>query len=757
MVDDIWYESLPNQFALQHELIQGEKRNQAAIAKRFGSSPVKEAVPYIVLNDGRNPGIADLEKDNVRNTNFFSSSINQRVLDRNAMSPMETELSARNAQTMVPSAWRVLSSFFDNVESKESSLFKIDSDIEGRLGHIANQQPYMWNREASNPLSAYWGDTVASILSDEMTPEGWTTEAAIEEFRKYEPEMAEYMDRNGVDWANLADLSKKGPANLRYYLANTIDAIAAARVMEDFAAESGAIRRSFWNFAYPLVQQSLNSNDTLSEIMGVMGVSAASLGLAAIPAVVGAAASRGYKALKAANTITGMVKDGTRTLEVIKKASKYGNRATDSALTVNRQLIRGLHTVAEYSPTRLTDHIADALKSKGLVAKNPTKLVNLGLRFGTESVQGAIESVVWQSREMHNGNQDFMAFDMSEIGYNMLEEGVGGVTLGYGLNFALKQISWMGKKVNGKLDPDRKLMGAMQGLGKSYVANTSARTREAIMLLTIEARGRKGVDADKYGSVVKFRAESLDAADNLGIRFDDDSDETWAALGTISGAAGFESAAMDPVKRATIIEINRMQELGRANGNTDFKLSREEILAFAGAAVEGMASDPGANKAIVEAVVTSFSGKSLSAMSEEEINEVSVNVKSTLNGLAAKVGMGDIEMIKELANYSGVATTKDEAVILREVLEDNADARGGMLIEGTNSTVPVKPKESTGVVASETKPGNPVASDPVKNAASGVDVDMASSLAALKELGEVPVFELTDADRENLSSRTLCT
>jgi D-serine dehydratase len=95
----------------------------------------------------------------------------------------------------------------------------------------------------------------------------------------------------------------------------------------------------------------------------------------------------------------------------------------------------------KFLPSNITDTVFDAtgITKKFFTASEQASRTKRVLTYGLkqfigEGAQGLVESTVNQIEAMENGFQE--RFSFSAVGYNMLEEGIGGLALGGPIRFA---------------------------------------------------------------------------------------------------------------------------------------------------------------------------------------------------------------------------------------------------------------------------------------------------------------------------------
>ena len=376
----------------------------------------------------------DLSKESWQNVDEFTFSGGSTwgaLLNREATAPQSAELLGRNAQTnhfmavrarggrkgelwqttMVNSSWL-------------AGMLKEDETVKQELNSWIDSSPYAWNIKGSIPLSAYFGDTMLDVLANAPKPQDWDTKKAIEELKIADPGLSDILfNELGVEESRLIELGQT-PLQFKYFIADALDQHAFSRFLGEYSKSAGGFESFYATTAFPLIRDSFNSNDNFSELLATAGgflLTSTGVGAAiGIPVFISGVTSMVLKPLR-------IVKKGMETVDKYETMAKLTARVG--------QANKYIWQAKKILPSNITDTVFDAtgITKKFFTAPEKATRTRQVLTYGLkqfigEGTQGVIESVINQSEAIENGFQQ--RFSLTEVGYNALEEGIGGLALG---------------------------------------------------------------------------------------------------------------------------------------------------------------------------------------------------------------------------------------------------------------------------------------------------------------------------------------
>jgi hypothetical protein len=415
-----------------------EQLNQDLLAPQWH---VFEEKPIfaVALND-LGPSILSEEEMDIDEITFRGGSTWGKNFDPVAGAPQVTELLSRNAQTNVYMARRALGGLkgelWEDVKKNNAYLaevFELSEETQKSLMDWATSSPYFYSLKGSTPGSAYFGETVLDILAKDKGPENWNPKEALTQLSITSPNFMFFLENEvGIDKEQLIKDSDT-PLKFQYFLADAVDSHAYSLILARYAEKTNMFEETFGTLAWPLLRESLNSNDTAAELAINVGLGVlAATGIGTIPASI-------ILATRLANRTRKIAERGEALVEAYIKAAAYAERARKVSAAVYRN-------VNKFLPTNIADTVIDRIKTgrSSTVPLNQLPMYNkLGryvIKQGiSEGVQGAIESGVLQYETMENGLQN--EFSIKAMGQNVLEEAIGGVVLGGGIKLTQRGIN----------------------------------------------------------------------------------------------------------------------------------------------------------------------------------------------------------------------------------------------------------------------------------------------------------------------------
>jgi len=445
-----------NDFALSVSLIADKKPGEAILPKYFASS-----------------------NSNIRELTFRSASNWGFLLDPKAESPQFNELVSMNGQTLRFFAERMRGGakgeLWENASPYLKEMFKEDPTVKAYLDTMTNISPYFFSWEASTSLP-FMRTNPLEILQNAEVPTGpngevlWDPKKAIEELKVSNPKIAYALfTQMGIPEERLLDpIVAKNPQTFKFFIADALDTFATGLVLDEFSKQAGFFERNTFKFIYPVIRDSLNSNDTVAEFILIGGgLALTATGVAAVPGVAATAVgvtsklSSVFKMFSRARSSLTKIERLARvakTSRTVTKAFLYTTNGVGKAVGfiaphyVGENLLRLaakssklkniLYTGEKGRETALKlDTMGDLLKKsvwsdfvKAGGLKQEAKVLG---RYALRSLisgagQGAIEDVIRQQNAMATGFKD--TFTYTALGQNIVEEAVGELLLGGAMN-----------------------------------------------------------------------------------------------------------------------------------------------------------------------------------------------------------------------------------------------------------------------------------------------------------------------------------
>jgi hypothetical protein len=423
---------------------------------------------------------------NINEATFRGVSLYGLLLNPKAESPQFNELVSLNAQTLRYFAERMRGGkqgeLWQNASPWLQKMFQEDPKVKAYLDKITTIDPAFWSYEASTSLP-FMRTNPLEILAEAEIPSGegdekWDPKKAIEELKSGSPKIAYALfTQMGIPEERLLDpIIAKNPQTFKYFIADALDTFAYGLIMEEYAKQAGSIENATFGFIYPVIRDSLNSNDTLAEILLVGG------GALTTATGVGVAPGLTSVAVGAGSFISRILSFGSRSrktltrLEKLAQLSKTSRNVTKTWLkTTNavgstvrmlspsyagqnvikylakyndfsRALFIGSKKVAE--GTEVARKVKLDFKNWGDIFTKPVwtdfykkgglrQELSVFGRYAARSlvsggVQGAVEDVIRQNNAMAFGFKE--SFTTTALFQNILEESVGELLLGGAIN-----------------------------------------------------------------------------------------------------------------------------------------------------------------------------------------------------------------------------------------------------------------------------------------------------------------------------------
>jgi len=658
---------------------------------------------------------------------FAGGSTFGALLDAEASTPQFTELSGRNAQANHYAAIRarggkqgeLWSRAIQNSTWLQGMLTETDSVKQALDGWIEST-PTAFNVKASIPLSAYLGDTILDVLEDSPKPEGWTTEQAIKELKEADPGLAAFIFGDmQVKEERLKELAKT-PLQFKYFIGDAIDTFAYQSFLAEYTKKAGFFEEAYSIYAWPLIRDSINSNDALSEVMitgGAIALTATGVGaFVGIPLLVGKGTEKIYKTVKGA----------AKTFDIIESVA----RRSGQIAKVNQVIWK----TQKFLPSRLPDTVFDSwsvTKKLFKVPKDAGRLRKIstyaGKQFIGEFAQGLLESGVQQYEGMSTGFQQ--EFSVKDMLYNGLEEGIGGIFLGgpvKALSVGSERLmtTKLGDRINTVIDAGKTIVSTSIKVSPQ-VENTIDTAVRLMMGI------KDGVSIQDYEGAIEQRLRLKNALIRIetttGLKgildADDDQNELLtAAITALSGGDPSKEfpARVEILKRITTL-MDRFLEPGTNGENTSAE--DVEALLFL-TAIEGAGNNEVEIARINEALwlskkrkegVTEKDGKPLTIKdaTDDELKQIAQEMQDKTNLLATKLGVDNADQIGKIF---GSSLSEEDIELTNEIIEEYENDKAtsgsteketinfGVTTEGVikSDVDPVKQKEKQVTLATST-------------------------------------------------------
>lgn len=615
---------------------------------------------------------------------FAGGSTFGALLNEEANTPQFTELSGRNAQANHFAAIRarggkqgeLWSKAIQNSTWLQGMLTETDSVKQALDGWIESS-PTAFNVKASAPLSAYFGDTILDVLADSPKPEGWSTEQAIKELKEADPGLAAFIFGDmQVKEERLKKLAQT-PLQFKYFIADAIDTFAYQSYLAEYTKNAGFWEEAYSIYAWPLVRDSINSNDALSEVMitaGAVALTATGVGAyVGIPILVGKGTEKIFSVLKGAE----------KTFDVIESVA----RRSGEIGKVNQVIWK----TQKFLPSRLPDTVFDSwgvTKKLFTVPEDAGRLrqvgTYMGKQFTGEFAQGLLESSVQQYEGMSNGFQE--QFSVKDMLYNGLEEGIGGIFLGgpvKALSVGSERLmtTKLGDRINTVIDAGKTIVSTSIKVSPQ-VENTLDTAVRLMMGI------KDGVSIQDYEGAIEQRLRLKNALIRIetitGIKgiLDPDNNQNELLAAAVNALSGGDpskefAARVEILKRTTTL-MDRFLEPGTKGENTS--AGDVEALLFL-TAIEAAGDNEVEVARINEALwlsrkrkegVTEKDGKPLTIKdaTDEELKAIASEMQDKTNLLASKLG---VENADQVAKIFGSSLSEEDIKLTNEVIEEYED------------------------------------------------------------------------------------
>jgi hypothetical protein len=619
------------------------------------------------------------------------------LLNKEASAPQFTELLGRNAQSNHFAAIRarggIQGELWQNVVSKNpwlAQMFKEDETVQKELDAWIQSTPTAFNLKGSVPLSAYFGRTILDVLEDAPVPEftdpktgktvKWSAKQAIEEIKTTDPRLANLLfNEMQIDESRLEELGKN-PLQFKFFIADAIDQFAFTSFMVQYEKSTGGFKNFVGTMAWPLIRDSFNSNDNFSELIAIGG------GLAISGTVVGGVVGVPSAIAGGVSTLLKPITIGRR---VFKTYDKFQTIAKLSAKAA--QVNKAIWKTKKFLPSNITDTIFDStgitkkLFTTAKDASRTKKVLTYGVKqFIGEAAQGAVESTVSQIEAMEN---DFATrFSMSDLAYNMLEEGIGGLALGGPIRFAGRSAESLSTTKAG-LFITKKIGQAKANLVSSVTPNLSTKQKSNIRMATSMIMGiPDNVDFDDYQNSIETELRltalvtRIENSTNLGNILESDVSKD-PILSDVIGVMSRQNPEKNFASRVELlrrIDIALSQTTDSVTGKSNLTGDDIEGLLF----LTGM-HEAGNNEALKTKLIESTwiskqkklgntknkDGKDLSAsdMTEQDIEEIATEIDTKIQNFVVKLGAKSSDEVMTVFNTS---FSKDDEKLIQSVVEE---------------------------------------------------------------------------------------
>ena len=588
------------------------------------------------------------------------------LLDKEADVPQFTELLGRNAQSNYYAAIRarggkqgeLWSSVTANSTWLQGMLTETDSVKEALDGWIESS-PTAFSLKGSIPFSAYAGDTMLDVLEDAESPVDWDSKKAIQELKQASPGLANllFVDMQ-VDEARLAELSTN-PLKFKYFIADAIDTHAYQTYLSEYRQQAGGWEQAYSIYAWPLVRDSFNSNDTFSELLvtgGAVALTATGVGAyVGIPILLGKAGEKIYRITKGAQ----------RTFDVIESVS----RRSGEIAKVNQLIWKS----QQFIPSRLTDTVLDNWSVTKRLFNTPAAAGRLrrvgtyvGKQFVGEGIQGLVESGVIQTEAMMTGFQE--EFSVKDMLYNGLEVGLGGIFLGG----PLKAISYgsenlmttkLGNRINTLIDAGKTVVSNAVQVSPQTSSNIDTAVR---LIMGIP----DGVSIDDFEGALERRLRLKDTLirvqDITGIKglLEDQVNEDDLVQATVKMLSGGDPGKSIPARVELVKRLEALMDRTMDPSTQKENVTSQDIEAFFYlTAVTAAGNDSAEVAKVTEALwlsrkrkegITQKDGKPLTIKdaTDEELKKLSEDMAEQTTLLATKLGAKDADEISKVFGSS---------------------------------------------------------------------------------------------------------
>lgn len=593
---------------------------------------------------------------------FAGGSTYGALLDKEASVPQFTELLGRNAQSNYYAAIRarggkrgtLWNTAIANSTWLQDMLAETDS-VKESLDSWINSSPTAFSIKGSTPFSAYGGDTMLDVLNDAPVPEGWNPTQAIEELKQSDPGLATVLFTDmQVDPERLAKLATN-PLKFKFFIADAIDTYAYQTYLAEYRKQAGGWEQAYSIYAWPLVRDSFNSNDTFSELMitaGAIALTATGVGAyVGIPILIGKAGEKIYRITRGAE----------RTFDVIESVA----RRSGEIAKVNQLIWKS----QQFIPSRLTDTMLDnwsVTKRLFNVPEGSGRLRRVGTYIGKqfvgEGVQGLAESAVLQTEAIMTGFQE--EFSVHDMLYNGVEEGVGGIFLGG----PLKAISYsseslmttkLGNRINTLIDASKTILSNAVQISPQTSSNLDIAVR---LIMGIP----DGTTIDDFEGAVERRLrikDTLIRVQNItGIKglLEDQVNEDDLVQATVRMLSGNDPGKSIPARVEIIKRLETLMDRTMDPSTQKENITAQDVEAFLYLTAVNAAGNNDAEVAkVTEALwlsrkrkegITQKDGKPLTIKdaTNEELEKLSNDMAEQTTLLATKLGAKDADEISKV-------------------------------------------------------------------------------------------------------------
>lgn len=597
---------------------------------------------------------------------FAGGSTFGALLDKEANVPQFTEILGRNAQSNYYAAIRarggkqgeLWNKAIQNSTWLQGMLSETDT-VKQALDSWIESSPTAFSLKGSIPFSAYFGDTILDILAEAPKPDGWTTEEAIKQLKEADPGLANILFTDmQISEERLKELAQT-PLQFKYFIADAIDTYAYQSYLKEYTAQAGFFEEAYSVYAWPLVRDSFNSNDTFSELLvtgGAVALTATGVGAyIGVPILIGKATEKIYRVAKGAE----------RTFDVIESVSRRsGEIAKFNQIIWKSQ---------QFIPSRLTDTVLDKWSVSRNLFKAPKeaggfrKLVTYGgKQFVGEGLQGLVESGIAQGEAMYTGFQE--EFSITDMLYNGVEEGLGGIFLGgplKGISYGSERImtTKLGNRINAVIDAGKTVLSNAVELSPRTSSNLDTAVR---LMLGIPS----GVTIEDFEGAVERRLRLKDTLIRVqnatGIRglLEDQVNEDDLVQATIRLLSGNDPSKELPARVELIKRIETLMDrtLDPSTNKDNVSQADIETLLFL-AAIDAAGNDEAEIAKVNEALwlsrkkregVVEKDGKPLTIKdaTEEELQKIAKDMQEQTTILAGKLGAKDADEISKIFGAS---------------------------------------------------------------------------------------------------------
>lgn len=428
-----------------------------------------------------NPAVYARDMD-INEITFRARSSWNYLANKEQEGPQVNELITMNAQTLRYIGERARGdTLWKDIDPELARMFKEDPLAKAVLDAYTGLAPFFFDVRGGiqffgSDAGGYLARNPWEVLSDLPVPDDgdpntvdWDPKKAIELL----PARVKYalFTQIGISPEALLDPKvSKNPYLFKFFIADAIDSYAMSRVQQEYEKQNGWLDRTTWLTVYPLIRDSINSNDTMADLAIIGGAWGTG---AALTAYSGGAAAPVGGAVGAAGTVAGVGRFGLRTAARV-LPTLYRAIFTPSRILKGRHVLSTgfryiaphhateslLKLAAKYSPKAkrlLYGDTPDVLPepttwkamftgTSYIKAQAPILLRFVGRSLINGAGQGAVEDIVRQKWEIQTGFKDSYKWD--KVWYNIKEEAIGEVFLGGLLNFSSSPLKTLDIRVD---------------------------------------------------------------------------------------------------------------------------------------------------------------------------------------------------------------------------------------------------------------------------------------------------------------------